>query len=80
MRKPAIYVCSFETTGHLSGIRLTYHAVKEAVLAAGRFSVFEASETPTRARFFTQLARDPELELTTVGYPWTTVRRKPTRP
>jgi hypothetical protein len=76
-----VYIDSFSETDHLRGKRLTYAAVKDAVLAAGRFSVFEATETPQRARIFDRLCKDPEIETDNVScaYPWTLVRRKVAR-
>ena len=72
-----VYIDSFESAGHLRGKTRTYEAVKDAVLQAGRFSVFEATETQASARLFTRLCNDPELELDrSCGYPWTLVRRK----
>ena len=76
-----IYLDSFSETDHLKGKRLTYEAVKAAVLQAGRFSVFEATETPQRARLFDRLCQDPEIETdhTSCGFPWTLVRRRPSQ-
>lgn len=78
-----MHLCRFDTTGDLPAKeRRDYATVKAAVLAAGRFSVFEASETPTSRRLFTRLEHDPELELIldpAYAYPWTGVRKKETR-
>ena len=72
-----IYIDCFESAGHLRGRKRTYEAVKSAVLEAGRFSVFEATETQASARLFTRLCNDPELEFDqSCGFPWTLVRRK----
>lgn len=69
-------VCTFDSAEHLTGKARTYEAVRDAVLAAGRFSCFEASSSPRNARLFTRLCKDPELETFDLGYPWTGVRRK----
>lgn len=53
-----------------------YATVKREVLAAGRFSTFEASATDLSARIFTRLCKDPDLETFDMGYPWTGVREK----
>lgn len=76
----AVHIRSFESTGHLTGKKRTYEAVKEAALAAGRFSCFEASDGRKNQDFFTRLCRDPEIEVLGdkegYSYPWTGVRRK----
>lgn len=69
-------VCRFDSTEHLTGKRRTYEAVKAAALEAGRFSVFEATSTPKNAALFTQLCRDPEVELYDIHFPWQGVRRR----
>jgi hypothetical protein len=75
MPKPKWHVDSFAALDELpSDRKLTYEMVKAATLRAGRFSSFEASETPRRARFFTQLCRDPDVEITDLGFPWTGVK------
>ena len=76
-RKPIIFVCSFDSAGELRGKRRTYEAVKEAVLAAGRYSAFEASNTPRDAALFTRLDNDPDVIVTRLGYPWYGVKRAP---
>ena len=55
--------------------RTTYAELKAAVLEAGRFSVFEATETPKAARFYTRLCKDPDIETFKLGFPWTGVRQ-----
>ncbi len=75
-RPRAIHICSFEAVEYPRP--LTYDGLKAAVLEAGKFSVFEASEKPTRARMYNRLMKDPELEITKLGFPWTAVRRKAT--
>jgi hypothetical protein len=73
-----IHICQFDSAGHLEGKKRTYKAVKEAVLEAGRYSVFEATATMKDAALFTRLSNDPELELDRKNhsYPWIGVRRK----
>lgn len=71
-----VHVCSFDSTLDLRGRALTYEAVKARVLDAGRFSVFEATDTPRRADLFTRLCQDPELVIETVGFPWTKVTKR----
>jgi hypothetical protein len=74
-----VYIDSFSSTD-LKGKSLTYENVKKQVLKAGRFSCFEASETPKHGKLFTQLCRDPEVEILKEDhgfhYPWTGVRLK----
>lgn len=77
-RSVSVHVCIFESAGHLAGRKRTYEAVKAAVLAAGRFSVFEATSDIRTARMFTRLCKDPELETITLAFPWTGVRRRRT--
>lgn len=62
-----VHICSFAAADWLTGKKRTYQAVKDAVLAAGMFSVFEATATQKDAALFTKLC---------AGYPWTGVRRK----
>lgn len=71
-----VHIDRFDSTEHLTGKKRTYQAVKEAALAAGRFSVFEATSTQKNAVLFTDLVRDPEIEAFDLGYPWTGIRRK----
>lgn len=71
-----IFVDSFSVTDDLRGKKLTYENLKERVLAAGRFSVFEATENQKRAKLFDKLCDDPELEIESVGFPWSLVRLK----
>ncbi len=63
-------------TMDLRGKALTYEAVKARVLAAGRYSVFEATASAKRAALFTQLQRDPDLESVPLEFPWIRIRRK----
>lgn len=48
--KRAIHVCSFEAVSIPRGRKLNYDTFCEAVLAAGRFSVFEATASRARER------------------------------
>lgn len=75
-RRGQVIVCSFSAVEELKGKKLTYENLKAAVLRAGRFSVFEATETDKKARLYTRLCQDPELEIENEGYPWTRVRRR----
>jgi predicted kinase len=61
---------------HLRGKSLTYENLKRVALEAGRFSVFEATETQQRARLFDRLCKDPEIDTETLTFPWTAVRKK----
>jgi hypothetical protein len=72
-----IHTCSFSDV-ELTSKRPTYEALKAAVLKAGRFSCFEASETPYLGRLYTRLCRDPELVMTQLPFPWTKVEAKAT--
>ena len=74
----AIHVCSFSAVDLPRGEALTYESLRDAVLRAGRFSAFEASANQRVADLFTRLCADPEIEtdITSVGYPWTLVRRR----
>ncbi len=78
MSRYRIYVDRFDSTMHLRGKARTYEAVKAAALVAGRFSVFEATDTPAAARLFTRLERDPDVETfrNPPGYPWIGIRRR----
>ncbi len=73
-----IHICSFDNTEDLRGKALTYDSLKKRVLEVGRFSVFEATSTQLRARLFTRLCDDPDLETfrDPPGFPWTGIRRK----
>jgi len=67
------WIDRFSTADDIKGKARTYEAVKEAVLKAGRFSTFEASEDP---HTFNRLVRDPDVEKVEMAYPWIGVRRK----
>lgn len=72
-----VYVDRFSSADHLKGKARTYGAVKAAVLAAGRFSAFEAGEDPW---FFDRLGRDPDIDTFDMGFPWVGVKRRPFDP
>jgi hypothetical protein len=76
MGRYGIRICSFEAVDWPRRRRLTYASCKRAVLKAGRFSVFEATETKRRADLMTRLAKDPRIVMTPVGFPWTKVSRR----
>lgn len=71
--RPRIHVCSFDSR---IKIGRSYANGKASALAAGRFSVFESTESMRRARFFTRLCNDPELEVVPMAFPWTGIRRR----
>jgi hypothetical protein len=72
-RTRRIFIDSFEAVEVRR--RMPYAEFKAAVLKAGRFSVFEATDTAWRARLFDTLVKDPEIETDiSCGYPWTLVR------
>lgn len=75
MKKYTIHVCSFDGGPDVTR-KTTYEEVRTAVLASGRFSVFEATETPHAARLYSRLMRDQTLEITRKAFPWTAVRLK----
>ncbi len=70
------HVCRFDSTSDIKGLDLTYENIKARVLEIGRFSVFEASDSPKRAVIFNQLMRDPDIEKIDMGYPWVGVKRQ----
>lgn len=70
-------VCSFSSTDELTGKKRTYRAVKLAVVKAGRFSTFEATQSDKDARLFTKLCKDPDIETFELGFPWMGVRWSP---
>ena len=71
-----IHIDIFSSAEHLRGKSRTYEQVKEAVLEAGRFSVFEATDDAKSAAIFDRLCRDPEIETWPIGFPWTGVKRR----
>jgi hypothetical protein len=68
-----VHICTFEEVELPRGWSRDYEIFRDAVLKAGRFSVFEATENMNRARMFDRLSHDPEVRLVTVGFPWTKV-------
>jgi hypothetical protein len=72
-------VCSFQAGPDVKR-RTRYETVKREILAAGRFSVFEATATTYAAAIFDRLCRDPEIEIVPMPFPWTGVREKPGEP
>jgi hypothetical protein len=70
-----IFIDRFDSVSELHGKQRTYENIKRAVLQAGRFSVFDVVTTKD-GKIFTQLCQDPELEITTLQYPWTGVKLK----
>jgi ribosomal protein S27E len=71
----AVFLDRFDSVSDLRGKDRNYKNIKAAVLAAGRFSVFDV-QTKRDGQIFTQLCNDPEIETFDMGYPWTGVRRK----
>lgn len=78
MKHEVVHICSFSSTDELRGRTLTYENVRAVVLKAGRFSVFEATQTARHAGIFDRLRKDPTLEILGdkdgYAYPWTGVR------
>ena len=68
MKHAAAHICNFEAVPDLPR-KITYADFKHTVLEAGRFSVFEATETQYKARLFDKLCRDPEIETIPLGIP-----------
>ena len=62
-----VHICRFDTT---SDVKPTYESIKARVIEAGRFSVWDATQSRKRAKMFTRLEHDPDLVLTRVGFPW----------
>lgn len=69
-----VVVCSFESGIKTS--RMRYAEFREAVIAVGRFSVFEATATVKASKLYTRLCADPTVVTTPLGFPWTKVERK----
>jgi hypothetical protein len=80
-------VCSFASTDEIKGLQGTrrlhgaaadrvYAALKATVLAVGRFSVLEATQSTRAANLFTRLHDDVELETVDLPYPWVGIRRR----
>lgn len=70
-----VHICSFEAGPRVTA-RTKYAEFRDAVLAAGKFSAFEATASPRVARLYDQLCRDPEVITERLGFPWTKVTRK----
>lgn len=73
-----IIVDCFDSAGHLAGRKRTYKTIKAAVLAAGRYSIFEAMADLKAARMFTRISKDPDVEHYELPFPWIGIRRKVT--
>lgn len=80
-------VCSFASTDEIPGLQgkrrlygtaadKVYSALKSTVLAAGKFSVFEATASTRAAHLFERLHHDDELEIVELPYPWIGIRRR----
>ena len=65
-------ICSFQAGPDVT-LETTYEDFREGVLQAGRFSVFEATESPRALRMVFLLEKDPTVKLSRVEYPWTKV-------
>lgn len=76
-----LHVCSFQEAPDVTR-KTTYEELRAAVLKAGRFSVFEATDNPHAARLFSRLCRDSSLEIDreSQGFPWTVVRERKVAP
>ena len=73
MKSPTVHICTFQAVDTPTR-KTRYEDFRAAVLAAGRFSVFEATANQTSASMFDRLCRDPAVVTNTVGFPWTEVR------
>lgn len=73
-----VHICSFQSAPAVTR-KTTYEELRAAVLEAGRFSTFEATDNQHAAKLFSRLSRDQSLELTPRGFPWTEVRERPTQ-
>ncbi len=70
-----VHLCSFDAVDFRIRSKgpNDYAAFRTSALAAGRFSVFEATETPAAAALYTRLCRDPAIRTRDLGFPWTGV-------
>lgn len=68
-----VHICTFQAVPTVNR-KTKYEDLKAAVLAAGRFSAFEASDNRWSAGMYTRLCRDPDIEKVDLGYPWTGVK------
>jgi hypothetical protein len=75
-----IHVDRFDVASDLTGKKRTYAAVKERVVAEGRYSIFEATENDRNIGIFSQIDRDPELQRFQMDYPWIGIRRRDGKP
>jgi hypothetical protein len=73
MRKT--HICSFQAGPDVKE-HTQYEEFRAAILKAGKFSSFEASDTRRSQRLYTMLCHDPEVETFDLGYPWTGVRQR----
>ena len=75
-----VHICSFQA-GDTVTRKTKYEDLKAQILKAGRFSVFEASNSPRSAGMFDRLCSDPEIVTSELGFPWTSVKlREPVQP
>ena len=72
----SVIICQFDS-GVKVGVGTKYEAFKRSIVKAVKFSVFEATASMKRARFFEALCHDPEIETTPLQFPWTAVRVRP---
>ena len=68
------HICSFQSVDTPTR-KTRYEDFREKVLAAGRFSSFEATANNTAAAMYTRLCRDPTVKTELRGYPWTAVSK-----
>ena len=70
-------LCSFASGPEKITRRTKYEDVRAAVVKAGRYSVFEATDNERAASIFSAIDRDPELIVgRSSGFPWITVTLK----
>jgi len=74
MKATHIHICNFDSTCYVK--KPTYEKIKAAALEAGRYSVFEATQSLKFAHWFMQLDKDPEVERFELAFPWIGVRLK----
>lgn len=72
MSSHTVHICSFQAGPDVTR-RMTYKEFREAVLRAGRFSVFEATVNQRTAGMYDTLCKDPTVKTTPIGFPWTKV-------
>ena len=73
----SVHIDSFQSGDDVTR-KTKYEDLKAQVVAAGRYSVFEATANQWAAGLFMRLDRDPELEMeiTKDGYPWIGVKKR----